>query len=133
MGNFREYDPDQLLLLPPALSDWLPEDSLARFIGETVEVFAQRGQLRAFYDSYNAHGVGRAAYDPRLMLKVLLYAYCQGVTSSRKIAQRIETDVAFRFLSGNQHPDFRTISDFRVRHQEAFQERRHLCCRQEFH
>ena len=120
--NFKDYDPDQLLLLPPSLRDWVPEDSLASFIGETVEVLHERGQLKSFYDSYNAEGVGRAAFHPRMMLKVLLYAYCLGVTSSRKIAQQIETDVAFRFLSGNQRPDFRTIAEFRARHLKAFQQ-----------
>lgn len=120
--NFREYNMDQQYLLPPSIRDWVPEDSAAHFIDALVERLHERGKLSSLFEKYRSDGWGRAAYHPLLMLKVLLYAYCMGITSSRKIARTLESDVCFRFLSANQCPDFRTISEFRHKHLESFEE-----------
>lgn len=111
--NFLPYDQDQLFLLPPSIDEWVPEGSLPRFIDEVVETLDLKGRLQGFYERYRADGWGRAAYHPKMMVKVLLYAYCHGVTSSRRIARGLENDVGLRYLSANQQPDFRTIADFR--------------------
>ena len=113
--SFRRYDPAQCFLLPPSLDDWLPEDHEARFVAEVVEDLLD---LSPIYDSY-ASASGAPPYDPRLMLKLLLYAYATGVTSSREIERRCAVDVAFRFLSANAAPDYRSISRFRRRHEAA--------------
>ena len=93
--NFRAYDPDQLFLLPPSLDEWLPKDHLARFIDESAELL----DLAKFYEQYRADGTGNTAYHPKMMVKVMLYGYCEGVTSSRKIAKGCEDQVSFRYLS----------------------------------
>ena len=93
--TFRHYDPSQSFLLPPSLDDWLPEDHEARFISEAVEDLLD---LSVIYGSY-ATVDGAPPYDPRMMLKLLLYSYSIGVTSSREMERRCVTDVAFRFLS----------------------------------
>lgn len=113
--NFREYNPQQMYLLSPSLNDWLEENHLARFIDECVDGM----NLGKFYDAYNADGEGNAAYHPIMMVKLLLYSYCIGVTSSRKIATACEDQVSFRFLSANQFPDFRSLARFRRLHDEA--------------
>ncbi|NDY42543.1 transposase [Dissulfurirhabdus thermomarina] len=99
--NFLPYHPN--FLLTPSIDDWLPEGHLARFISETVEVM----DLREIYGYYRANGQGRAAYHPAMRVKVLLYAYCVGITSSRKIEAALVNDVAFRWLSAGNLPDFR--------------------------
>jgi transposase/IS5 family transposase len=114
--NFRPYLQDQILLLPPSLGDWVAEDSLARFVSDVVGLMDGEGRLRLIYGKYRSDGWGRAAYHPCMMVKVLVYGYCVGVRSSRKIAQALEQDVALRYLSGDQQPDFRTIADFRKDH-----------------
>jgi transposase len=114
--NFLPYQQDQLLLLPPALRDWVEEDSLAQFISDVVDHLDGQGRLGSIYGKYRSDGWGRAAYHPCMMVKVLLYAYCVGVRSSRKIEQALGQDVALRYLAANQRPDFRTISDFRKTH-----------------
>ncbi|MCH8887425.1 MAG: transposase [SAR324 cluster bacterium] len=119
--NFLPYDQDQLYLMPPDLSEWVAESSLARFVSEVVEQLEAEGELEIFYSPYRADGWGRAAYHPRMMVKVILYGYCCGVTSSRRIARALENDIAFRFLSANQQPDFRTVSDFRKDHLAALE------------
>ncbi len=89
MGQiFEPYEPDQGLLLPPSLDDWLPEEHLARFISDTVDQL----DLKPFLGKYKARedGRGRLAFHPRMMLKVLIYSYCEGIFSSRKIAKGIE-------------------------------------------
>jgi len=111
---YREYQPDQLLLLPPSLRDWLPEGHLAYFLSEVVEEM----DLSEVFAQYEKEERGQPPYHPQMMVKVLLYAYCKGVRSSRKIAQRLEEDVAFKVLAANNCPDFRTISDFRKIHLE---------------
>lgn len=117
MGVFKRQDNlDQGLLLPPSLRDWLPKDHLAWFISDTVDEL----DLDAFVKRYRACGKGEQAYPPRMLLKVLLYAYSTGVFSSRKIAAKLETDVAFRVLGAGLFPDFRTICRFRTRHRDDF-------------
>ena len=116
--NFRSYNPEQPYLLPPSLDDWLPQDHLARFISETVDQM----DLSALITAYRANGQGSAAYHPAMMVKILLYAYCMGIPSSRKIAKALVDDVAFRWLAAGNFPDFRTISEFRKRHLRALQD-----------
>jgi transposase len=116
--NFLSCDREQSLLLPPDLRDWLDEDHLAWFVIEAIEEL----DLEAFYAAYRADGHGRAAHDPRMMLALLVYAYCVGERSSRGIERRCREDVAFRVICANQIPDHATIARFRVRHQEALAE-----------
>lgn len=111
--NFLAYEERQNFLLPPSILDWVRKDSLECFVSDLIEQLDAKGRLISFYESYRVDGWGRAAYHPRMLVKVLVYAYCRGNTSSRWIAQALESEVAFRFLSANQRPDFRTISDFR--------------------
>lgn len=115
--SFRPYAPDQDLLLPPSLRDWLPESHLAYFISEVVEEL----DLTAFYAPYEGDGRRKSPYEPSMMLKTLLYAYTTGVFSSRKIAKKLEEDVAFRVLGANNFPQHRTICDFRKRHLDDFE------------
>ena len=110
--NFRKFDPHQLLLLPPNLDDWLPQQHLARFLADVVANLDLKPLLRR----YRPSGQGGAAFSPEMMLRVLLYAYCVGVPSSRKIAQALIDDVAFRWLAAGNRPDFRTIATFRRQH-----------------
>lgn len=117
--NFREYDQDQLLLMPPSVREWVKEDSMACFLSEIVDGFDARGRLASFYAVYRGDGWGAPAFHPVLMLKVLLYAYTNGITSSRRIAAALEMDVAFRYLAANNQPDFRTINGYRTTHLEA--------------
>ena len=117
MGVFKRYDDlDQGLLPPPSLRDWLPENHLAWFIAETVDAL----DLDAFLERYRVCGKGEQAYPPRVMSRILLYAYSTGVFSSRKIAAKLGTDVAFRVLGAGLFPDFRTICNFRTRHRDDF-------------
>jgi transposase len=117
--NFREYDQDQLLLMPPSIQEWVRPDSLPRFLSEIVDEMDAGGRLDGFYALYRVDGWGAPAFHPAMMLKVLLYAYSNGVTSSRRIAAMLEVDIAFRYLAANNQPNFRTISDFRTTHLEA--------------
>jgi transposase len=112
---FRDYQPEQALLLPPSLEDWLPEGHLARFLSEVVAEL----DLRPIYQSYEKDGRGQAAYEPLMMVKLLLYGYCIGIASSRKIERATYENVAFRYLSANQHPDHDTVAEFRRRHLTA--------------
>ena len=113
--TYLPYDPDQQLLLPQALQEWLPENHLAYFISDVVDQL----DLSEITERYERERRGGPPYHPRMMVKVLLYAYCVGVPSSRRIAQRLHEDIAFRVLAANNTPDFRTISDFRKDHLEA--------------
>ena len=106
---------EQQYLMPVSLSDWLPEDHLAWFVLEAVEQL----DLSAFHAAYRDDGWGRQAYDPAMMLALLLYAYCEGERSSRRIERRCREDIAFRVLSANQQPDHATICRFRQRHEQA--------------
>ena len=116
---FRPYDPDQVLLLAPVLSDWLPEGHLAHFVSDVVE--SGTLDLSAIYDSYEEER-GFPPYDPRLMVKLILYGYAIGVDSSRKLERASYEDVAVRMLCADQHPDYRSIARFRKRHLEALGE-----------
>ena len=114
--SFRSDDLDQSLLLPPSLHDWLPEKHLARFLVDVVDAL----DLSAIYASYDEKdGRGQSAYLPEMMVRVLLYGYCTGTYSSRKIQAKTLEDVAFRFLSADEHPDHSTLAEFRKRHLEA--------------
>ena len=114
--SFLPDDVNQSLLFPPSLHDWLPEGHLARFLVDVVSALA----LSAIFASYEEKdGRGQAAYAPEMMVRLLLYGYATGVYSSRKIETRTFEDVAFRYLSGDQHPDHATIAEFRKRHLDA--------------
>lgn len=113
--NFLPCDRDQQLLLPPSLRDWLPEDHLAWFVLDAVA----ETDLQAFYGAYREDGLGRAAFEPEMMVALLLYAYAVGERSSRAIERRCREDVAFRVISANQIPDHATIARFRARHEQA--------------
>jgi transposase len=114
--SFRSDDLNQSLLLPPSLHDWLPENHLARFLVDVVEAL----DLSAIHASYDAgDGRGQSAYAPAMMVRVLLYGYATGTFSSRKIQAKTFDDVAFRFLSADEHPDHSTLAEFRKRHLEA--------------
>jgi len=125
---FRPDDPDQLLLMPPALADWVPEDHLARFVSDVVDTL----DLTAIEETYMEER-GYPPYHPQMMVKVLLYGYCTGVYSSRRITRQLTDSVAFRFLAAGNQPDFRTVSEFRKRHGPAlaglFQQVLRLCRR----
>jgi transposase len=113
--TFRAFDPHQVLLLPPSLDDWLPEDHLARFVAELVGDVLDLSPILADYTEKR----GFPPYDPRLMVRLLIYGYTTGVRSSRAIERRCVDDVAFRFLAADQAPDFRSIARFRRRHLDA--------------
>jgi len=113
--TFRSYDPNQVLLLPPSLDDWLPEGHPARFVSELVDEVLDLGPFVAAHTEVR----GAPPYDPRLMLKLVIYGYVSGVRSSRAIERRCHDDVAFRFLAANTAPDFRSVARFRRRHLTA--------------
>jgi transposase len=113
--NFLACDRDQPFLLPPDLRDWLPADHLAWFVLDVVDQL----DLGPFLAAYRADGHGHPAYDPTMLLGVLLYGYAIGVRSSRQLERRCTEDLAFRVLAGNQAPDHVTIARFRVRHEQA--------------
>jgi transposase len=113
--NFLSCDRDQVLLLPPDMSEWLPAGHLARFVIEVVE----RLELSEIYGYYRQDGRGRPAHDPAMMSALLLYNYALGVRSSRVIERRCVEDVACRVISANRRPDHATIARFRARHQGA--------------
>jgi transposase len=110
--SYRPYHPNADLLLPPSLRDWLPENHLAYFVGDVID----NVDLSAMDAVYGNERRGQPPYDPQMMTKVLVYAYCVGVFSSRRIQRRLVEDIAFRVLAAGNQPDFRTISDFRKIH-----------------
>jgi transposase len=110
--TYRPYVPEQDLLLPPSLRDWLPEDHLAFFVSDLIDQL----DLSAILAVYEDEERGYPPYHPVMLTKVLVYAYCVGVFSSRKIQRRLVEDVAFRVLAAGNQPDFRTIADFRKAH-----------------
>ena len=116
--TFRPYDPDQALLMAPVLQEWVPEGDLAHFVSDLVE---DSLDLSAIYASYEEER-GYPPYDPRLMLKLLIYGYATGTVSSRKLEQATHRDVAVRMLVADQHPDYRSIARFRARHLDALAE-----------
>jgi transposase len=117
-ASYLPYEPDQDLLLPPSLKDWLPEGHLAYFISDTVDSL----DLSDFHVRYASGGPRNQPFDPAMMVKVLVYAYATGVFSSRKIARRLHEDVAFRVLAAGNAPAHRTISDFRAFHLKELSE-----------
>jgi transposase len=113
--TYRPYVPEQDLLLPPSLREWLPEDHLAFFVSDLIDQL----DLSAITTVYEDEERGYPPYHPVMLTKVLVYAYCVGVFSSRKIQRRLAEDVAFRVLAASNAPDFRTIADFRKTHLTA--------------
>ena len=116
MRTFKPYDPDQLYLLPPALRDWLPEGHLALFISDVVDTL----DLEPIFDVYEqGDGRGQPPYHPAMMVKLLIYGYCMGKPSSRKLERASYEEVGYRVLSAEQHPDHDSIAEFRKRHLEV--------------
>jgi transposase len=113
--NFLACDREQAFLMPPDPRDWLPEGHLAWFVLASVEEM----DLVAFYGSYRQDGWGRAAFEPSMMVALLMYAYARGERSSRGIERRCVEDVAYRVIAAQQTPDHATIARFRVRHEAA--------------
>lgn len=116
--TYKTYLPDQELLLPPSLRDWLPENHLAYCVSDVVDQL----DLSAIEAVYEEEDRGQPPYHPRMMTKILLYGYCVGVYSSRRIQKHLVEDVAFRVLAAGNQPDFRTIADFRKLHLRALEE-----------
>src|ERR1700682_3286512 len=110
--SYRPYYPDEDLLLPPSLQGGLPERHLAYFVSDVVDNL----DLSAMDAVYGSEKRGQPPYDPLMMTKVLVYGYCVGVFSSRRIERRLVEDIAFRVLAADNQPNFRTISDFRKIH-----------------
>lgn len=115
--KFREWTPDQNYLFPPSTRDWLPPNHLVYFLMEV----SQQIDISPILDDYESEKGGQPPFHPRMMLVLMLYAYCVGVFSSRKIMARCETDVAFRVIVGDDIPDFRRIAEFRRRHLQHMQ------------
>jgi transposase len=111
--NFLDCDREQAFLMPPSLRDWLPEDHLAWFVLDTVS----RLDLAAFYASYRPDGHGRAAYEPSMMVALLLYSYSTKVYSSRDIECHCRQDIAYRVITANRVPDHSTVARFVIRHE----------------
>lgn len=118
MKTFRPYAPRQSFLLPQSPLEWLPEDHLAYFILDVVSQL----DLSRILEPYEREERGYPPHHPQMMLGLLLYGYCVGVPSSRKIERKTHEDVAFRVLAGGTHPDHSCIADFRARHRKAFSE-----------
>lgn len=115
--SYRSYFPEQDFLLPPSLREWLPEDHLAYFVSDLIDQL----DLSLIESHYEREERGYPPYHPRMMTKVLVYGYCVGVFSSRKLEKRLIEDVAFRVLAAGNEPDFRTISEFRRIHLKALE------------
>ena len=115
--RYRSYLPDQDLLLPPSLREWLAEEHLVYFVSDVVDEL----DLSAIHAVYGEEKRGQPPYDPHLMTKLLVYGYCTGVFSSRRIQKRLQEDIPFKVLAAGNEPDFRTISDFRKLHIGALQ------------
>ena len=117
--NFLPCDRDQPYLLPPSLKDWLPEDHLAFFLLDAVKEM----DVRPFYAGYREDGWGAPAFEPAMMVTLLLYAYCIGERSSRRIERRCQEDIAFRVITANSAPDHSTIARFRQAGEQALSAR----------
>ena len=109
---YLPYQPDQILLLPPSMREWLPEGHLAFFVSDVVDGL----DLSAIHASYERESRGAPPFHPAMLTKIIFYGLCRGVYSSRKLSLATHEDVAFRVLAAGNHPDFRTISEFRKRH-----------------
>src|SRR5580700_3136544 len=110
--GYRPYLPDQDLLLPPSLREWVAEEHLVYFVSDVVDQL----DLSAIHSVYGEEKRGQPPYDPRLMTKLLIYGYCTGVFSSRRIQKRLQEDIPFKVLAAGNEPDFRTLLDFRRIH-----------------
>ena len=117
-ANYLPYEPQQMLLLPEAIQDWLAEGHLAHFIGDTVDTL----DLSALHARYDKDGPRNQPFHPAMMVKVLVYGYATGVFSSRKIARKLHEDVAFRVLAAGNFPAHRTIREFRAFHLKELSE-----------
>ena len=115
--TYRPYEPDQLFLMPPSLSEWLPADHMVYFVREVLDTI----DLSPVSCVYEDEERGYPPYHPKVMTGIVLYGYCHGITSSRKLARHCQEDIAFRVLAANNQPDFRTISDFRKLHLRALE------------
>ena len=115
--NFKPCDREQLYLLPPSLRDWLPEGDLAWFVLDAVGEM----DLAGLYGKYRSDGWGQAAYEPGMMVALLVYSYSMGERSSRRIERLCQKDVAFRVVAANQAPDFTTIARFRRENAEQLE------------
>src|SRR6266852_3912442 len=116
MGKtFRPYELNQRLLLPPDMREWLPEGHLALFVSDVVDAL----DLAAIFAAYEGEERGQPPYHPAMMVKLLVYAYCTGKPSSRKIERATYEDVAYRVLAADQHPDHDSLAAFRQRHLQA--------------
>lgn len=113
--TYRPYQPNQTLLLPPSVSEWLPDDHLAHFINDAVDAL----DLQAFHARYEGDGRRNTPFDPAMLVKVVVYGYANGVVSSRQVARKLHEDVAFRVLAAENFPAHRTIREFRQVHREA--------------
>jgi len=109
VANYLPYEPQQMLLLPEAIQEWLPDGHLAYFISDTLD-------LSAFHARYDKDGPRNQPFHPAMMVKVVVYGYASGVFSSRKIARKLHEEVAFRVLAAGNFPGHRTIRDFRAFH-----------------
>jgi len=116
--TYKTYLPEQDLLLPPSLRQWLPENHLAYCVSDVVDQL----DLSAIESVYEEEDRGQPPYHPRMMVKILVYSYCVGVFSSRRMEKRLVEDVAFRVLAAGNEPDFRTLADFRKNHLKALEE-----------
>ena len=114
---YRPYFPEQDFLLPPSLREWLPEDHLSYFVSDLIDQL----DLSQIEQHYEREERGYPPYHPRMMTKVLVYGYCVGVFSSRRLEKRLSEDMAFRVLAAGNEPDFRTISEFRRIHLKALE------------
>src|SRR4051812_39362762 len=117
-ARFIGADRDQVFLMPPSLRDWVPEGHLVWTVLDAVGEL----DLSAFYAAYRADGHGRPAYEPSLMVGLLLYGYARGTRSSRAIERGCVEDVAYRVAAGNLAPYHSTIAEFRCRHERALGE-----------
>ena len=118
LKRFRTYDLNQVYLLPPSLHDWLPEDHLARFVAAVTGEL----DLSAIESAYERNdGRGKPAYHPLLLVRLLVYGYAIGMRSSRQIEKATYTDLAFRYLACNRHPDHGTLATFRRRFGNQFE------------
>src|SRR3954471_13445535 len=113
--NFIACDREQAFLMPPDVRDWLPENHFAWFVIDVVGVI----ETSTFYAAYRADGHGRAAYEPSMMIALVLYCWARGVRSSRAIERACVENVACRVISAQQHPDHATLARFVVRHEDA--------------
>ena len=117
MGTtFRPYQPDQMLLLPLDLREWVAEGHVVHHVSDLVDAL----DLGAFYAPYEGDGRRNSPYDPRMMVKVLVYGYATGTFSSREMAKKLEEDIAFRMLAAGNFPKHRTLCEFRRRHLDDF-------------